>query len=243
MGLFDLFKKKDKTIFKNNIDLNIEYLPVSDTKTIIKSIKVTPGIQQHYWQCNVTLEFENDEWTILITDTYARDRYNDEEASLRIKLPALFPYILSSDLAMLLNQTPLCGPGYGGHRDIKQSEISSLIQEALSIQCKLSADKTISIDRVYGFNNGCKDCACYILYDDKKYYYYFKATANNNGYCLGTKVYQIDESSYDKYKTDNYNRDLALDFIMELPDGDWDWLSDKRLLNILVQMSNDKFDK
>ena len=146
MRLFDLFKKKDKTISANNVvstsenavDFKIEYLPITDTKTKIKTVKVTPGIQQHYWQCYITLEFDNGEWSMLITDTYAIDRHNDEEASLRIKLPHLFPYILSNDLAMLLNSIPLSGPGYGGHRAIKTSEISSLIQEALNIQSKCS---------------------------------------------------------------------------------------------------------
>lgn len=250
MILFDLFKKKDKTISANNVvstsenttDFNIEYLPISDTKTMIKSVKVTPGIQQHYWQCYVTLEFDNDEWTMLITDTYARDRYNDEEVSLRIKLPNLFPYIPPNDLTMFLNATRLGGPGYNGHRDIKPSEISPLIQEALSIQSKRTTDKTICIDKIYAFNNGYADCACFILFNNKKHYYYFKETGNNKGYCMGTKVYQIDESSYDKYKTGNYNRDLALNFILELPAGDWDWLSDERLLNILVQISSNKFE-
>ena len=250
MRLFNLFKKKAKTIstnhvvstHKNTTDFNIEYLSASDTRTAIKSFKVSPGIQQHYWQCYITLEFDNDEWTVLITDTYARDRYNDEEASLRIKLPELFPYILQNDLAMFLNSIPLCGPGYNGHRDIKPSEISSLIQEALGIQSKRTTDKKICIDRIYAFNNGHADCACSVLFNNKKYYYYFKETGNNKGYCMGTKVHQIDESTYDKYKTGNYNRDLALNFILELPAGDWDWLSDERLLNILVQISSDKFE-
>lgn len=251
MRLFNLFKKKDKNTSvreviatpENTAKFNIEYLPVSDTRTAIKSVKVTPAIQPRYWQCYITLEFDNNKWTMLITDTYAIDRYNDEDASLRIKLPNLFPYIIPNDLAMFLNATPLSGPGYNGHRDIKPDEISSLIQEALSIQSKRSTDKTICIDRIYASNIGYWDCACSLLFNNKKYYYYFKETGNNKGYRIGTKVYQIDESSYDKCKTGNYNRDLALNFILELPAGDWNWLNDEQLLNILVQISSDKFEQ
>ena len=127
--------KQNSSSKRGALELSKKELGLSgDDITAVKTIEVTHVVQQHYWKCMLTLEWGNDEWTILINDTYARDRYNDEEAFCRVKLPGRFPYMQPTELAAFLNSVPPCGPGYGGHRAIKAGEVSPLIQAAFDVR-------------------------------------------------------------------------------------------------------------
>lgn len=166
MRLFDIFKKetcdgclrpikgsvwklKDKNYCEAcynrkmaDVPVIPEYMSNSDKRTAIISVPISHVLQQQYWQCNVTLEFENGEWTILVQDTYARDRYNDAEASSRVKLPHAFPDMTPDELASFLNCISPAGPTFGHcfepgrYRDVKAEEVAILLQEASCRQAK-----------------------------------------------------------------------------------------------------------
>jgi len=211
-----------------DIDLQPEYAT--------KPFLVTPVAQQHYWQCSVAAELKDGEWRIRITDTYAIDRYNDQDSSATFPLPAIFPYMLTTKLRDFLNQKAALGPG-GGRRQIKPGELSQLIHDAVVIQRKRTPEKQICTDSVRRFNNGCMDFACQLTHPCEDRYFYFKEAGNNKGHCMGYTVYQIDREQYMQYQADQLDRNTLAKKIIVLPPGDWLWDKDQFLMQLLLDRS------
>ena len=106
-------------------NLNKDKIPCT-----VATVKVSPVIQQHYWMCNITLEYDGFDWWIQITDTFAVNRWQDADDSCRNKTPKSFPDITANQLAEFINSISPCGPGYGGYRNVKPEEVAPLIDAA-----------------------------------------------------------------------------------------------------------------
>ena len=108
----------------------------------VATIKVSPVIHQHYWMCKITLEYDGFDWWLRITDTFAVDRWQDDDASCRNKAPESFAEITAKQLAEFINNIAPCGPGYGGYRNVKPEEVTPLIDAAH----RFSKQTTFSLD-------------------------------------------------------------------------------------------------
>ncbi len=98
--------------------------------TSVTTVKVSPVVQQHYWMCNVTLEFDGFDWWLKLTDVFAVNRWQDDEDSCKVKIPRPFPNMTADQLASFINSIPPCGPRYNGYRNVKPQEVTPLIEAA-----------------------------------------------------------------------------------------------------------------
>lgn len=99
-------------------------------KATVANVKLSPVVQQHYWQCSAVLERDRDEWWISITDVFAINRWQDEDAGCREKLPKEFPDMTAVELARFINGISPCGPKDDGYRNVKPEEAEPLLQAA-----------------------------------------------------------------------------------------------------------------
>ena len=96
----------------------------------VATVTVSPVVQQHYWQCSITLEYDGIHWSLQITDVFAVNRWQDADDTCRKVLPASFPAMTADRLAAFINAIPPCGPGYGGYRNVSAKEVQPLIEAA-----------------------------------------------------------------------------------------------------------------
>ena len=118
---------------------NFSELPISSrglvhlphcSEVSVKQVEVSPVVQQHYWKCVVNLKYDGTRWILEITDVFAVNRWQDDDATSRTLAPGNFPNITPDQLAARINSTAPGGPGYGGHRNVKPAEVAPLIQAA-----------------------------------------------------------------------------------------------------------------
>lgn len=102
----------------------------TEANTAVATVKVSHVVQQHYWQCSVTLEYDGVHWSLQITDVFAINRWQDEEASCQRVLPSSFLSMTADQLAAFINSIPPCGPGYDGFRNVLPKEVAPLIEAA-----------------------------------------------------------------------------------------------------------------
>ena len=99
-------------------------------KVRLATVKLSPVVQQHYWQCYADLELECGEWWLSFSDVFAMDRWQDAEDSCRVRLPKKFPDMTTNELARFINSISPCGPKYNGYRNVQPNETEPLLLAA-----------------------------------------------------------------------------------------------------------------
>ncbi len=101
---------------------------------MVTGITVTPVRREHYWRCEIVLEHWCGRWCLMITDVFAKDKYNDAKERCRRRLPSEFPNMTSEELAAFINSIQPSGPGYcDGYRAVKPEEVTPLLEAARQI--------------------------------------------------------------------------------------------------------------
>ena len=100
-------------------------------ENILANVHVTPVASQHYWMCTIALEKDGAQWFLRITDVFAINRYQDDDASCRNPLPDAFPAMTAAQLADFINAIAPCGPAWNSaSRCVKPEEVEPILQSA-----------------------------------------------------------------------------------------------------------------
>ncbi len=107
-----------------------------ENKILIYSASISPIKCKHYWGCRLELFHEEPFWKIELTDTYARDRYNDDEIKRSAILPERFPDVSIQELKKFIEEINCSGPNQGSetpYREIQDVDVEKILQAA---KCK-----------------------------------------------------------------------------------------------------------
>ena len=108
-------------------------MPNENVPCILATVSVAPVASQHYWKCTIDLEKDGAQWFLRITDVFATNRYQDDDASCRKQLPDSFPAMTAGQLADFINAIAPCGPAWNSaSRCVKPEETEALLQSARS---------------------------------------------------------------------------------------------------------------
>ncbi len=78
--------------------------------------KIMAKWKEEDWQRSITAEKDHNEWYALITTVSSKKHLDTADSSYKVKLPAIFPYMLSVPLADFLNQNSPLRPKRKGNQ-------------------------------------------------------------------------------------------------------------------------------